>query len=213
MDYEQKYKEALQRYKDYIGRSRDKKTSMIEDKMGDFIFPEITDSEDEIIRKWIIKYLQYWADHASDKDESNCCKNAIAWLEKQKPFDYEHANIQQKDFAQKLEPKFKVKYAGSEYNVLEIQKIAGVTYYGIEDEPNHIDYVLPDNCEIVRDHSYDVKEKGNPYPTKSVIFSEQKPVEWSEEDENVKENIKKAIRLWFDNDKTIFSFLKNILKL
>lgn len=49
----------------------------------------------------------------------------------------------------KVEPKFKVKYAGNEYNVLEVKDIAGVTYYGIEDEPNHIDYVLPDNCEIV----------------------------------------------------------------
>lgn len=49
----------------------------------------------------------------------------------------------------KVEPKFKVKYANGEYNVLEIKEIAGVTYYGIEDEPNHIDYVLPDNCEIV----------------------------------------------------------------
>ena len=38
-------------------------------------------------------------------------KDIIAWLEKQgeqNPFDYEHANIQQKDFAPKVEPKFKV---------------------------------------------------------------------------------------------------------
>ena len=84
------------------------------------------------------------------------------------------------DNANKVEPKFKVKYAGNEYNVLEIKEIAGITYYGIEDEPNHIDYVLPENCEIIS--GYDVKEKGNLYPTKTAIFSEQNPA-WNEEDE------------------------------
>ena len=79
----------------------------------------------------------------------------------------------------KVKPKFKVKYAGNEYNVLEVKDIAGVTFYGIEDEPNHIDYVLPDNCEIIS--GYGVKEKGSPYPTKSAIYTEQKPT-WSEED-------------------------------
>lgn len=52
----------------------------------------------------------------------------------------------------KVEPRFKVvKYAGSEYNVLEVRDIAGVTFYGIEDEPNHIDYVKAENCEIIEE--------------------------------------------------------------
>jgi len=89
----------------------------------------------------------------------------------------------------KSEPKFKVKYAGNEYNVLKIKEIAGVMYYGIEDEPNHIDYVLPENCEIIS--GYGVKEKGNSYPTKSATFSGQNPA-WSEEDEK---NLKIAI--WY----------------
>ena len=83
----------------------------------------------------------------------------------------------------KVEPKFKVKYADIEYNVLEVKDIAGITYYGIEDEPNHIDYVLPENCKIVNG-GYNVKEKGSPYPTKSAIFSEQN-LAWSEEDERL----------------------------
>ena len=82
----------------------------------------------------------------------------------------------------KVEPKLKVKYAGSEYDVLEIKEFpGGIIYYGIEDEPNHIDYILPENCEIIS--GYGVKEKGNSYPTKSAIFSQQSPV-WSEEDKN-----------------------------
>ena len=92
-------------------------------------FPELKESEDERVRKEIISAIKEdWPGHT----------DWIAWLEKQgqKP-------------VYKVEPKFKVKYAGSEYNVLNVKDIAGVTYYGIEDEPNHIDYVLPNNCEIV----------------------------------------------------------------
>ena len=80
----------------------------------------------------------------------------------------------------KVEPRFKVKYAGSEYNVLEVKDIAGVTFYGIEDEPNHIDYVKAENCEIIS--GYAIKENGSPYPTKPAVFSEKKPAAWSEED-------------------------------
>lgn len=82
--------------------------------------------------------------------------------------------------ADKVGPKFKVKYAGSEYNVFETKDIAGVTFYGIEDEPNHIDYVKAENCEIIS--GYAIKENGSPYPTKPAVFSEQKSA-WSEEDE------------------------------
>jgi len=74
--------------------------------------------------------------------------------------------------ADKVEPKFWVWYAGSIYNVFEIKDIAGVTFYGIEDEPNHIDYVKAENCDIIS--GYSVKEKGSPYPTKPAVFSEQK---------------------------------------
>ena len=90
-------------------------------------------------------------------------------------FDFEKKELK------KIEPKFKVKYAGSEYDVIEIKEFpGGIIYYGIEDEPNHIDYILPENCEIIS--GYGVKEKGSPYPTKPAIFSGQNPA-WSEEDD------------------------------
>jgi len=65
----------------------------------------------------------------------------------EKNFNYKCADTKQKNF----EPKFKkkVKYASCTYNVLEVKDIAGVTFYGIEDEPNHIDYVKAENCEII----------------------------------------------------------------
>ena len=97
----------------------------------------------------------------------------------EKNFNYKCADTKQKNF----EPKFKkkVKYASCTYNVLEVKDIAGVTYYGIEDEPNHIDYVQAENCERV--DGYSIKESGAPFPTKPAKFSEQNS--WSEEDEEM----------------------------
>ena len=78
--------------------------------------------------------------------------NHIDWLINVEVVDAEKKEpkkIEQKP-NDKVEQRFKVKYAGSEYNVLEVKDIAGVTFYGIEDEPNHIDYVKAENCEIIR---------------------------------------------------------------
>lgn len=85
--------------------------------------------------------------------------------------------IEQKS-VNKDKQKFKVRYAGSEYNLLEVADIDGEIFYGIEDEPNHIDYINAKDCEII--NGYSIKENGSPYPTKSAVFSEQKPVNKTE---------------------------------
>ena len=113
-----------------------------------------------------------WDGHTPQEAADRLHKYLLEKQSEQKPFDYENANIAQKDFAPKVEPKFKVKYAGSEYNVLEIKDIAGVAFYGIEDEPNHIDYVKAENCEIIS--GYGIKENGSPYPTKPADKVEPK---------------------------------------
>ena len=99
------------------------------------LFPELAESKDEKIRKDIISYLALYKDAIGEEYGS-----WIAWLEKQ-------SNKPQGKTT--LDTKFRVKYAGSEYNVLNVKDIDGVTFYGIEDKPNHIYYVLPNNCEIV----------------------------------------------------------------
>ena len=169
MDYEQKYKEALA-WVESIYPELNHEHQM----EAEAFFSELAKSEDERIRKVLIDYFNRY------KEQEECgintfygipTDNILAWLEKQgqKP-------------ANKVEPKFKVKYAGSEYNVLEVKDTAGVTYYGIEDEPNHIDYVQAKNCERVG--GYSIKESRSPFPTKPAKFSEQKPT-WSEEDEEI----------------------------
>ena len=130
------------------------------------LFPELAESEDERIMKDIIDFINrvYERQALIITDEER--DNWIAWLEKQG---------ERVDNTNKVEPKFKVKYAGSEYNVFETKNIDGVMFYGIEDEPNHIDYVQAENCEIIS--GYAIKENGSPYPTKPAVFSEQKPTE------------------------------------
>lgn len=95
--YEKKYKDALSRARQFSEHPLQEDSSNI----VEYIFPELKESEDERIRKRIIHALH---GDVLDMEETN---KAIAWLEKQgeqKPFDYENANIQQKDFAPKIEP-------------------------------------------------------------------------------------------------------------
>ena len=203
-NYEKKYKELEGKIKKaYLYAQTDSTKAVLED-----ILPELAMSEDNRIRKKLCKAIWTFIPHEEaqkyiawlEKQESveeivERCKKSwynegkIAGMAEGLSDDEKyqqgwHDAIEKKekkvDNANKVEPKFKVKYAGNEYNVLEIKEIAGITYYGIEDEPNHIDYVLPENCEIIS--GYDVKEKGNLYPTKTAIFSEQNPA-WNEEDE------------------------------
>lgn len=81
MNYEKKYKEALERAKDYF-KANQKLGELEENDMLSDIFPELKESEDERIRKGIIRNLEYLADRAEGfvKDE---LKERIAWLEKQ----------------------------------------------------------------------------------------------------------------------------------
>jgi hypothetical protein len=179
MNYEQKYKEALswmQSLYKWMG------IAIKED--AEHYFPELTESEDERIRKELLYWLKSKDGQTLPIDRYNA---AIAWLEKkdeQKPIDYNEELKKcrenplyffDKYVKLKFKPKFKVKYAGSEYNILEVKDIAGEIFYGIEDEPKHIDYVKAENCEIIS--GYTIKENGSPYPTKPAVFSKQNPID------------------------------------
>jgi outer membrane protein OmpA-like peptidoglycan-associated protein len=75
------------------------------------IFPELKADEDEITKRMLDVITYKMSQHQPDIFTSEENEWFNAWLEKQreqKPFDYENANIQQKDFAPKVEPKFQV---------------------------------------------------------------------------------------------------------
>ena len=89
MDYEQKYKEALGRAKEY---NFDGAKQVVKDLVT-YIFPELKESEDERIRKWLIDWVNAvnWSERFSVTKEQ-----VFAWLEKKKPTlskgDEEHLN-------------------------------------------------------------------------------------------------------------------------
>jgi len=100
-----------------------------------FIFNYRGDIKDRA--KWM-DYLGITLSLVEKQGEKPQCKSALETIQEKEV-----------DNSNKVEPKFKVKYAGNEYNVIEEKDIDGVTFYGIEDEPNHIDYVKADSCEII----------------------------------------------------------------
>ena len=197
------------------------------------LIPELAESKDEriikAIKSAVLQLTDIYLQEKYGLKQSDC----IAWLEKQgkNNMDISEATKQKlednlnkvleketseslNEFldeqkpADKVEPKFKVKYTGSEYNVLDVKDIAGVTFYGIEDEPNHIDYVQAENCERVG--GYSIKENGSPYPTKPAKFSEHNS-NCSEENEIRLKHILRLLDVK-DDKKYLFMFGLNSLQ-
>lgn len=86
MNYEQKYKEALEKARQFSERPLEEDSSTI----VEYIFPELKESDDERIRKVLIDYFNRY------KEQEECgintfygipTDNILAWLEKQKPID------------------------------------------------------------------------------------------------------------------------------
>jgi len=93
MNYEQKYKEALKRAKEWMAGKYGHYISDTPQEIAEFIFPELRESEDERTRKEIISFLkEFEYDHYRSLDFSSW----IAWLEKQS--EQRHTG--------KVEPKF-----------------------------------------------------------------------------------------------------------
>ena len=80
-DYEQKYKEALERARKLYN---DAKANEYKSDMEDYesIFPELKESEDERIRRWLCDYFSSIDKAWIHKDIT--CIDILRWLEKQK---------------------------------------------------------------------------------------------------------------------------------
>ena len=74
MNYEKKYKEALEKARQFSERPLEEDSSSI----VEYIFPELKESEDERIRKALIRFHKSTIDVDGIKSE-----DIIAWLEKQ----------------------------------------------------------------------------------------------------------------------------------
>lgn len=82
----------------------------------------------------------------------------------------------------------RVKYANKVFQVLYTKEVAGLTLYAVEDEPNHVDWLV--NVEVVD------AEKKEP---KKI---EQKHTEWSEEDEKMFRSLSNALARISSNTRT-----------
>ena len=64
----------------------------------------------------------------------------------------------------------KVKYGKKTYEVKEVKEFPHGTMYGIEDEPNHIDYINPSSCEVIDVDGYGCKKSGLSHPKVDARF-------------------------------------------
>lgn len=83
MDYEKAYKEALERAKNIDSLNREYITPK---EAIEYLFPQLKESEDEKIRKWIYNYIERvgktWGKQPITYTQ------ILAWLEKQKPLEW-----------------------------------------------------------------------------------------------------------------------------
>ena len=75
MNYEEKYKQAFE-------RAKERYSACSAPALLEYIFPELKESEDEMIRKSLIKFFQHFPYDSIENAGTNV-NEAIAWLEKQ----------------------------------------------------------------------------------------------------------------------------------
>lgn len=107
-DYKKLYEEEHKKYEDALGRARGHHSvashynNANEIQELEHIFPELCESEDERIRKWIIEDIQETLDvDGFFEGQKTMAKDAIAWLEKQghggKKWIYEDVYLKEKE--------------------------------------------------------------------------------------------------------------------
>ncbi len=167
MDYEKKYNEALNKAKHAL--DCDKEGLVSTDRvLLESIFPELSESEDEKIRKELIDFVK------SSIAGFHQCDRYLAWLEKQgeKPQGksaLEAINEEKVDNANKVEPKFKkgkwivwqnkcykVNYNACGYELIDQNGLSTSLEYGTVDSGAHFwtiqdakDGDVLSNCHII----------------------------------------------------------------
>lgn len=210
--YKQKYEHLVKCIKDLY-------PYMLADckEKAERIILELEMSEDEKIRKELIKYLESRL-HTSFNQEAKICKDGIAWLKKQgelKPIfrvgDYirnkktkDRVLIEQIDIANKVycyvsrddAAEIHSDFRFSEQNDWEIigQKI-------VEQKPNFCHHEVDfSNCsEEYRKAYYDGWNNCN--QQHAQLKAEQKSVEWSEEDEKERKRVVGLLEGWLSTFK------------
>ena len=149
-------------------------------------FPELRESEDERIRKWLVDYF------GSIKEtvwihRDITCEQIIGWLEKQKeqkPVDYDH----------EMWKNCEANFEGGKKEVIDHPEKYGLRKEQKPAEKYPMTTKLKEHLANTPKEQLDVEwkelEKWNHVgPTVEEYFHGIKPVEWSEEDEEVMEDL------------------------
>lgn len=137
MDYKDKYEQALAKARE-IHRNEDEKRFDME-----CLFPELKESEDEKVRKMLIKFFSNGVEYNSSTN-GIFDKDIVAWLEKQG----EHANFRNKI---QIGDKVTCNEAGIVVNISQLNRIAKLRVA----KPTTIDI-----DKMVNDYANN-KERGN----------------------------------------------------
>lgn len=167
-EYKKKYEAALSRAKEFMsnrGIKPDEDAFKYAKELSETIFPELRESEDERIRKWIISDLKDSIDSCAYCERTKPqALEAISWLEKQgeqKPeIEYIYPKFRIGDVIEPIKPNGYY----PPVRVLSIEKKTK-SYYCESDDKKHFSSI-PIRCED------------------EYKFVEQKSA-WSEEDENL----------------------------
>lgn len=183
MDYEKKYNEALERMKSWV-KGEHPECFTEAQKAAEFIFPELKENKDEKIRKALLKMMHDTPNVECETIYNIHKEECIAWLEKQggqKPFDYENANIQQKDFAPKIEQKSddKIKPFDEFARLTDFERTLADICIGWTGEELGWKRYIKDNADVLLKIAI---KKFNSVQDTSFA---QKPAEWSEQDERM----------------------------
>ena len=227
MNYEKKYREAIERAKEILEYS--KKPDSKEVRMVLSFFPELAESEDERIRNALMQNLKERFGTKGNMGEGLDMPDVLAWLEKQgEPAD-------------KIKPKFKVgdKIVSAFNTPYYITKVCD-RYY-LTDVGRIIMFNAQDNFELAEQNpawseedeaglgdamwaieqartiAKDENDMGNLWYAEHWLKSLKERVqpqpkqEWSEEDENLFEEIKRCVGIQYPlGNPCIFKFLKSL---
>ena len=166
MDYEKKYKEALERAKEWEGNPA----------AVEYIFPELTESKDEKIRKFLIDFIKACKWTEKKDQEWPLREDVISWLEKQGKIveDYEDrldrcacTNFN-KGYKEAME-----KQGGQEHSSYSSLEVTDTVRKALQENEDYASY------------RRDVYAARVGATVEKLILEKQKPVEWGEEDETL----------------------------
>ena len=216
MDYEKLYKEALKRAKEYHDVDTDNELNVYAKGTMEYIFPELAESDDEKIRKYIINFVEVNKEVNLSTTDAD---RMLAWLEKQgeqKPIEGTFINIDdvREHFINEVYRVLDADPTNDRANQIinafdtlpttDIQRKPVVTDKG--GQVSHTDIDTSDFKDVLADiivssqglctytACKDVAERETPLLLSKLKF-EQKPVEWSEEDEDIIYAIESAFNI------------------